>query len=304
MQLVVYGGFLFYAVWVIMQEAEEKLYVSVAFKLQGIYRHSDRSCWWQSKTLVLNLLLLGLGGLYGACLLLDSVRETFIIYSSVAVYMAWPESQVPAAIGLPTSSVMMSWYCEALDSGLKALVVTYKLDAADDVVTAILQGIYFFYQLLALRQSQSLLYDFIDAEMLMTQPQKECSFWHVLDIKKSHREISRADVEEHLQATVYQPFVRELHRLDPDLIPSLFNECEALLLIESTRDAPDVEPPASPYSVALNVQRVVACADYLPVLRHVHHYCPDIIHEIFCPEEAQLLIATIQEDSASEKKIS
>lgn len=309
MQLVVYGGFLLYAVWVIMQETEEKLYVSVAFKLQGVYHHADQdpSCWWRSKTPLLNLLLFGLGCLYAACLFFDSVKETFIIYSSVSIYMTWPESQVPAAVGISTSSVVLSWYCEALDSSLKALVVTYKLEAADDVVTAVLQGLYFFYQLWALRRSQSLLYDFIDVDVLMTQPQMECPLWRVLDMKKSHRLVHRADVEEYLHDTVYQPFLREVHRLDPDLIPSLFNEWEALLLIESICDGPPaVESPAasSSYRVSLNVHKVVASGDYLPVLRRVHHYYPDIIHDVFCPEEADLLTASIREDPAREEEYS
>jgi hypothetical protein len=246
MQLVVYAGFFLVGLWTISQEADEKLHVMTALSLNRLFR--DRVMrrewhWWTRYVITPGFLLL-LAGIYIVCLYKGDIEERILVFSSPKELEHWSRynvSRLGAARGMQSLSSAMGatlvWYCDGAGfDGILSLV--YSSRDNEGLEIAVASGLYFFYTCYCLVSSQRKLYDFVNGDVLM-DPDVACSYRSLHAIREGSIIMSRADVAEHLHRTVYLPFLREVHRLRPDLIQTLFNEYDAIELVRVIEEGED-----------------------------------------------------------------
>jgi len=251
LQLVTYLSFLFFCVWIVKEEAREKLHVLVAIKKGAIYSPKASSVWHQ---LTVNLLapafLMALSFLYCVCLWKDKVDEQFLVFSSLEMLNAWKIHQTDlhgTLYGLTvissTASKVLAWYCDSFfDKSWVAMSITYSLDLRSSLPAALVQGLFFGYQCYRILSRQKRIYDFIDGDVLLHRPSngnsKEvghvCSYWSLLNVSTESRMVmDRADVDEVLYSKVYLPFLQQAYTAVPGLVSTVLCEEDAELLMES-----------------------------------------------------------------------
>ena len=74
-----------------------------------------------------------------------------------------------------------------------------------------------------------------------TAKEEDCSYWTLLKLRENKRIIPKVDVDRHVHNMAYLPFLREVHRQCPDVIPRLFNLHDARLLIDTIKKADEEE---------------------------------------------------------------
>jgi len=172
------------------------------------------------------------------------VEEHFFIYDNYLSLKAdWDDTMREMITSLFPSPVM-SWFCGVMNRDyLRVVHLRYTLNAAKSPLASAMQGAYLFGSSLFLLYQQSRRYDFIDREVLMTNHMVQAAkgkeeedyypYITLLQLREDHRVVTRQDVDRHMHVTVFMPFIREVQRQCPDLIPRLFNLSDARRLIDS-----------------------------------------------------------------------
>lgn len=258
LQLLCYIGVLFFSFYVMFLEEDDRFYMSAAARLNGTFdfiRHKT-----PYRIPCLTLFFVVLGGLYTTCLIKDDVREVFVIYDSYQTLAADWMDLTRDLITSRADDILLQWFCDSLNGDeVKAVLLTYSLKAATSPLVAVFKFLYMALTISFLLMHQSKKYDFINADILMThnikwkdddddddgdkeeEAEGDDPYSALIRIREAGRIITRSDVDQHLHHVVFLPFMKEVYRCSPDLIPMLFNQCDAMMLIADLCDEEEQE---------------------------------------------------------------